>query len=169
MQILRTRQNHNTQKEDLEQHDTIDSDELRIILSHNKCQMFYEAIFEHMLNIIEDKSSTVQMCSAYLSEALVNYYNANAVHKKMVEKSIANSMDAQNRKRKLNKSKNLAQDLNNQFLSSPENSDADIGYIIKPGKKKGKNKDFELDYGNLGLDDVDKQEIDDDDFEYEEF
>ena len=106
MQLLRTREKKNVRSEDLDEHeDDITSDEIRRLIQDQGCQKLYDLIYEHMLNVIDEKKSTIGLCSQYLSEALLNYNDASPEDKKFVENSIGRSMKREIDRRELNKSK----------------------------------------------------------------
>jgi hypothetical protein len=156
MQLLRTREKNNVRSDELDQHeDDITSDEIRRIIQDQGCMQLYDLIFEHMVNVIEVKKSTIALCSAYLAEALLNYGGAKPEDKKYVQNSIDNTLKREITRRELDKSKNAREKLSKQF--SPTNSD-EGGVIIGMNKKK-KNKGFELNTDDFNLDGQDKQSL----------
>lgn len=108
-----------------------------------------------MLNVIEEKRSKIEYCAEYLKEALLNHSNVSLIHKKYIEDSIARSMKRELNKRAMNNSANPSEQLNKQF-HSPTNSEE--GVVVGLNKKK-KKMDFDLNYDDFGLDDVDRQVV----------
>lgn len=164
MQLLRTREKNNVRHDELDEHeDDITSDEIRRLIQDQGCQQLYDLIFEHMVNVIEDKKSTIALCSKYLSEALLNHKGASLEDKKYVENSIGRTIKREISKREMNKSSNVREQLNKQF--SPTASDeGNAGVII--GMNKKKNKGFDLKMDDYDLDDQDKQALGIEDEEY---
>ncbi|CAI2377073.1 unnamed protein product [Moneuplotes crassus] len=158
MQLLRTRGNENIHPDDLdEDNNNITSEEIRRLIQDKGCANLYELIYDHMLNAIEAKKSTISYCSRYLSEALLNFPNAAPQDKKYIENSIASSMKREINKRELNKSSNAREMMNKQF--SPQNSDEDNPGVVMGMKKKKKNKGPEININDFGFDATDHQAI----------
>ena len=166
MQLLRTRERHNVRSDDLDDHeDDITSDEIRRIIQDQGCQQLYDLIYEHLLNVIEMKKSTINLCSRYLSEALLNHNDASVEDKKYVENSIGRSIKREISRRELNKSNNPKDKFNKQF--SPTNSDEGGPAVVLGMNKKKKNKDFDLKFADFGIDDSDKQALEVESIDYD--
>jgi hypothetical protein len=90
---------------------------------------------------------------------LVNHSNPTSIEKKYVENSIYRSLERENTKKRLNKSSNPSDKLNQQF-HSPTNSDQGVVVGLKKSNKKSKNIDFEINENDF-YDAADKQAIKD--------
>lgn len=158
MQLFRTRKQENIKAEYLdEDNNNITSDEIRRMIQDKGCAEIYDLIYEHMLNVIEAKKSSIAFCSRYLSEALLNYNKATPQDKKYVENSISRSMKREIMKRNLNNSSNAQEMMNKQF--SPNNSEDENVGVVMGMKKKNRNKGFELNVDDFGFDASDKQAL----------
>jgi len=162
MQMLRTRPEENLNKKMLKEIDTnsLDSDQLRNMIKDDSCQDLYDAIFNHMVIIIDDGNSNIKHCAEYLTEAIVNHKRPTAIEKKYVENCIHRSMEREVTKKSLNKSANISDKMNKQF-HSPTSSQEEAVVGLKKSKGKNKKMAFELDDNDFGLDDADKQAIND--------
>ena len=153
MQLLKSREKHNVDQEYMKHNeDELDSNEIRKIIHEEGWRSLYEEIFNHMVRVIVNKKSNIELCSEYLTEALINYNSATKIQKKYIEDSISRSMKREVNKQNQSKGGNLSEHLNRQFLSPTNNQG------VMMGLKKSKKMDFDID--DIGLDDADKQVID---------